>query len=229
MKNKINVNTKLTAALKEKVKHSNALVEAIRKNHNEFVSYWLVCYSAKSFNALDLFEPYLYDASLNFCPSELYNGFYTPTHLDSKSCYESTGKFDIPEKFSDGPMFLSLGHQETDNRNALFIPTTCLTGPNTALYETLKKYTPKPEKSGGSQYDYFPNDYYSDSYGLSNRMRSEVTHAVVLYEGNQDGDCNITVRWIRDDLGFRLNEFISVNDIFNYLWDGVEINPFSYY
>ena len=85
------------------------------------------------------------------------------------------------------------------------------------------------EKSRGSQYDYFPNDYYSDSYGLSNRMRSEVTHAVVLYEGNQDGDCNITVRWIRDDLGFRLNEFISVNDIFNYLWDGVEINPFCYY
>ena len=76
MKNKINVNTKLTAALKEKVKHSNALVEAIRKNHNEFVSYWLVCYSAKSFNALDLFEPYLYDASLNFCPSELYNKNY---------------------------------------------------------------------------------------------------------------------------------------------------------
>jgi len=60
-------------------------------------------------------------------------------------------------------------------------------------------------------------------------MRSEVTHAVVLYEGNQDGDCNITVRWIRDDLGFRLNEFITVSDIFNYLWDGVEINPFSYY
>jgi len=187
MKNKINVNTKLTAALKEKVKHSNALVEAIRKNHNEFVSYWLVCYSAKSFNALDLFEPYLAYASLNFCPSNLYDKNY-----DSKSYYESTGKFDIPETFSDGPMFLSLGHQETDNHNALFIPTTCLTGRNTDLYETLKKYTPKPEKSGGSQYDYFPNDYYSDSYGLSNRMRSEVTHAVVLYEGNQNGDCNIT-------------------------------------
>tara|TARA_R100000234_G_scaffold3274_1_gene2692 strand:- start:2025 stop:2702 length:678 start_codon:yes stop_codon:yes gene_type:complete len=225
MKNKINVNTKLTAALKEKVDHTKPLVDTIRKNHNEFVGYWLVCYSAKSFNALDLFEPYLYNASLNFCPSELYNGFYT----DSKSCYESTGKFDIPEKFSDGPMFLGLSHQETDNRNALFIPTTCLTGRNTGLYETLKKYTPKPEKSGGSQYDYFPNGYYSDSYGLSNRMRPEVTHAVVLYEGNQNGDCNITVRWIRDNLGFKLHEFICVGDIFEYLWEGLNVNPFSCY
>ena len=224
MKDNINVNTKLTAALKEKVDHTNPLVEAIRKKHNEFVDYWLVCYSAESFKALDLFEPYLAYASLNFCPSNLYHN----TH-DSKSYYESTGKFDIPQKFSDGPMFLGLSHQETYGRDALFIPTACLTGRNTDLYETLKKYTPKPEKSGGSQYDYFPNDYYSDSYSLVNRMRSEVTHAVVLWESTESGDYDITVRWIRDDLGFRLNEFITVSDIFNYLWDGLQINPFNNY
>ena len=66
MKDNINVNTKLTAALKEKVDHTKPLVEAIRKKHNEFVDYWLVCYSAESFKALDLFEPYLAYASLNF-------------------------------------------------------------------------------------------------------------------------------------------------------------------
>ena len=248
MKDNINVNTKLTAALKEKVDHTKPLVEAIRKNHNEFVSYWLLCYSAESFDAMDLFEPYLWNASLNFHPSRLYDQMYgryesggkfdTPSKFndetygqnkDVSNYYESGGEFDIPQKFSDGPMYLSLGHHETDNRNALFIPTTCLTGPNTALYNTLKNYTPKPEKSGGSQYDYFPNDYYSDSYCLSNRMRSEVTHAVVLYEGNQDGDNDITVRWIRDDLGFRLNQFITVSDVLDYLWDGLQINPFSNY
>ena len=228
MKDNINVNTKLTAALKEKVDHTKPLVEAIRKNHNEFVSYWLLCYSAESFDAMDLFEPYLWDASLNFHPSRLYDQMYG-RNKDVSNYYESGGEFDIPQKFSDGPMYLSLGHHETDNRNALFIPTTCLTGPNTGLYNTLKKYTPKPEKSGGSQYDYFPNDYYSDSYSLVNRMRSEVTHAVVLYEGNQDGDYDITVRWIRDDLGFRLNEFITVSDILDYLWDGLQINPFNHY
>ena len=230
MKNKINVNTKLTAALKEKVDHSKPLVDAIRKRHNEFVSYWLVCYSAESFEALDLFEPYLFNATLNFRPSRLYDEIYSRSN-DLPSYYESVGGgFNkIPEKFSDGPISIGLCHQETDSRNALFIPTTCLTGSNTGLYETLKKFTPKAEKGAVSTYEYFPNEYYSEAIGLSNRMRSEVTHAVVLYEGNQDGDCDITVRWIRNDLGSSLYKFINVKTIFEYLWEGLDVNPFSYF
>ena len=227
MKNKININTKLTAALKEKVEHTKPLVDAIRKKHNEFVSYWLVCYSAESFEALDLFEPYLFNATLEFCPSRLYDKVYS-RNSDLSSYYESVGDgFNkIPQKFSDGPMLLGLSHEETDNRNALFIPTTCLTGRNTALYDTLKKYTPKPEKGAVSTYEYFPSDYYSEAVGLSNRMRSEVTHAVVLYDGNQDGDCNITVRWVRNDLGASIHKFVNVKAIFQYLWKGLEVNPF---
>lgn len=229
MEKLINVNTKLTEALKEKVDHSNPLVDTIRENHKEFVSYWLVCYSAESFEALDLFEPYLFNATLNFRPSRLYDEIYSRSN-DLPSYYESVGDFDkIPEKFSDGPMFLGLSHEETDNRNALFIPTTCLTGSNTGLYETLKKFTPKAEKGAVSTYEYFPNEYYSEAIGLSNRMRSEVTHAVVLYEGNQDGDCDITVRWIRNDLGSSLYKFINVKTIFEYLWEGLNVNPFSYF
>ena len=130
MKEKININTNLTRALKERVEHSQKLVETVRKNYNEFLGYWLLCYDAASFDALDLFEPELYDASLNFNPGDLYGRYSKRIGHDSKKYYESTGKFDIPKKFSDGPMLLDLAHYETDGQGALFIPTTCLTGRN---------------------------------------------------------------------------------------------------
>ena len=82
MKEKININTNLIRALKERVKRSQALVETVRKNYNEFLGYWLVCYDAASFNALDLFEPDLFDASLKFNPGDFYNKYYERTGRD---------------------------------------------------------------------------------------------------------------------------------------------------
>tara|TARA_R110000796_G_scaffold55417_2_gene129038 strand:- start:504 stop:1169 length:666 start_codon:yes stop_codon:yes gene_type:complete len=218
MKEKININTKLTKALREGVEHSHTLVETIRKNHNEFVWYWLCSYDAATFDPMDMFEPNLYDVSLDFNPGDLYGKYYDRTGHDSKKYYESDGKFNMPKKFSDGPMLLNLGHYETDSRNALFIPTTCLTSCNSVFYRTLKKYTPK---------DCFPADYYTDSYKLSNRMRPEVTHAVILYTSNQDGDCDISVRWLQDSLLSTYKEFIGISEIFEHLWEGFQIDPFN--
>ena len=220
MKEKININTNLTRALKERVEHSQKLVETVRKNYNEFLGYWLLCYDAASFDALDLFHPELYDASLNFNPDDFYSKYYERTGHDSKKYYESTGKFDIPKKFSDGPMMLDLAHYETDAQCALFIPTTCLTGRNSYLYNTLKKYTPK---------DCFPADYYTESNGVPKRMSSEVTHAVVLYTSNQNGDDDISVRWLRDSLMSNYKEFIGIGDIFDHLWNDFHCDPFGTY
>jgi len=228
MKEKININTKLTKALREGVEHSHTLVETIRKNHNEFVWYWLCSYDAATFDPMDMFYANLFTTSLDFCPGDLYSNHFLRSERDSKFrserdskfYYESDGKFNMPKKFSDGPMLLNLGHYETDSRNALFIPTTCLTSRNSLFYSTLKKYTPK---------DCFPADYYTDSYKLSNRMRPEVTHAVILYTSNQDGDCDISVRWLQDSLLSTYKEFIGISEIFEHLWEGFQIDPFSNY
>ena len=226
MKEKININTNLIRALKERVKRSQALVETVRKNYNEFLGYWLICYDAASFNALDLFEPNLFDASLKFNPGDFYNKYYERTGRDSKKYYESTGKFDIPKKFSDGPMLLDLVRYETDAQCALFIPTACLTDRNRCLYYTLKKYTPK---------DCFPAEYFTESSnGVLKLIHPDVTHAVVLYSTNQDGDDDISVHWLQDNLGFRYSvgskkDFITVRDIFDHLWDDFRCEPFSIY
>ena len=238
-----NINTKLTEALKERIDNTKELVDVVRKNHNEFVDYWAVCYSADSFNPYSLFSPYLRGRSLEFTPSELYNNFYNiggPIGPESSSSYEwwSSGNterlpnkdsFDIPAEFNDGLMSLSLTHGEIYGKNVLFIPTSVLVGKNEDFYETLKDFSPTTEGV-----KCFPNEYYTKSYGLVNRMRPEVTHAVVLWSSDENGDNDIEVRWVRNDLSSAYNTsmsngFMTPCDVFDYLWDGFEIDPNCYY
>ncbi len=210
-----NINNKITKELKEKIAGTKELVDVAYKN-NEFFGYWLVCYESKLFNVMDLFYPNLYRAELDFSPSELYNKSYRNTD----SYYETAGADcfnDVPVKFRDGPLFIALSHQETYGRNALFIPTTFIAGANRNLYQTLKKFTPKPTKTR----EYFPESFYNETnYSLVNPMRSEVTHAVVLWESNENGDQDVVVRWMHQSW-VNHSEFISVNDVLQHLWNGV--------
>ena len=210
-----NINNKITKELKEKIATTKELVDAANKR-NEFFNYWMVCYESKSFNAMDLFYPDLSSAELEFNPSELYSNSYQKT----ESYYETGGAdcFDnIPVKFRDGPLFIALSHQETYGRNALFIPTANITGANRGLYQTLKKFTPKSTKTR----NYFPESFYTENnYSLVNPMRSEVTHAVILWESNQDGDQDVVVRWMHESW-VNYSEFISVNEVLEHLWNGV--------
>ena len=240
----MNINTKLTEALKEKMDNTKELVDVVRKNHNEFVDYWAVCYSADSFNPYSLFSPNLRGRSLDFNPSELYNNHYKiwgsySTSPAPNGSYEwwSSGNierlpnkdsFDVPAEFNDGLMFLSLTHGETYGNNALFIPTSVLVGKNEDFYEILKDFSPKAKSNG---VECFPTKYYTEAFGLANRMRPEVTHAVVLWSANEDGDRDIEVRWVRDDLSSSYDSigFITPSDVFDYLWDGLEIDPNCYY
>lgn len=230
---KINQNTKLLDALQLCITKSLGLVKELEKS-NEFVSYWLSCFSSADFDALDLFRPVLSDASLRFEPSNLYNATYNRSTKGTGNnfCYEWSSsvhsgkrgsgmrKLNIPRKFNNGPIHLSLLNQETDSMDVLFIPTECLLShKNVCLYNTLKKLTPK---------GCFPSDFYCESYRI-NRMRSEVTHAVVLYRVDQNGDNDIVVRWLSaDSLTQYDSPFISLDSIFDGLWTGVSVYPFSY-
>tara|TARA_R110002049_G_scaffold105219_2_gene252031 strand:+ start:379 stop:1047 length:669 start_codon:yes stop_codon:yes gene_type:complete len=211
-----NINNKIIKELKEKIATTKELVDVAYKN-NEFLGYWMNCYDSKSFDAMNLFYPNLARAELDFSPSELYNRSYRNTD----SYYEKSGSNcfnNIPVKFRDGPLFIGLSHQETYGRNALFIPTTCITGANRGLYQTLKKFTPKSTKTR----NYFPESFYTENnYSLVNPMRSEVTHAVVLWESNENGDENIKVHWMHESW-VNYSEFISVRDVLQHLWYGVE-------
>jgi len=237
----MNINTKLTEALKERMDNTKELVDVVRKNHNEFVEYQTFCYSANSFNPYNLFSPNLRGRSLEFNPSELLHNHYKiwesyATSPASNNYYSwgSSGdsvaageidrlpnksSFDVPAEFNDGLMSLSFYHGEIYGRNALFIPTSVLVGKNEGFYENLKEFSP-----------HFPNEYYTKSYGLVNRMLPDVTHAVVLWSSDEVGDNDIEVRWVRD--GFRSeisNGFMTPCDVFDYLWDGFEIDPNCYY
>ena len=232
---KINQNTKLLEELELGITKSLGLVKALEKS-NEFVSYWLSCFSSADFDALDLFEPVLYDASLRFEPSHLYNATYNRSAKGTGNnfCYEWSSsvnstkrgrgprKLNIPRKFNDGPIHLCLSHHETDSRDAMFIPTECLLSfKNVYLYNTLKKLTPKGA---------FPSEFYSESIsGGYSPMRSEVTHAVILYDVDQNGDNDISVRWLSaKSLTQYDSTFISLDAIFDNLFDGISVYPFSY-
>lgn len=225
---KINQNTKLLEELELGITKSLDLVRALEKT-NEFVNYWLCCYDRQRFNALDLFDSCLWDASLRFQPSELYGSTYgrSTNGTGNNFCYEwssqtsdrrNSKKINVPSQFNAGPIHLGLGHHETDSRDVLFIPTECLMdGYNGGLYNTLKKLTPKGA---------FPSDFYSESIsGAYNRMRSEVSHAVVLYCVDQNGDQDVSVRWYSND-GSRYS--FPLDAIFDHLWDGIRVYPFSY-
>ena len=231
----MNINTKLTEALKERIDNTKELVDVVRKNHNEFVDYQTFCYSANSFNPYNLFAPNLRGRSLEFNPSELFlnhygigsacNNYYS--WCSSGNNFPAGGidrlpnkdSFDVPAEFNDGLMCLSFYHGEIYGRNALFIPTSVLVGKNEDFYENLKEFS-----------SHFPNEYYNKSYNLINFMRPEVTHAVVLWSSDEVGDNDIEVRWVRDDLRSDIrNGFMTPCDVFDYLWDGFEIDPNCYY
>ena len=213
-----NVNNKITKELKARVEKTKPLVDLINKEYNEFFDYWMVCYTADSFKALDLFYPYLRGAELIFSPSELYNKAYglgdSNEHMYEKRGANCFNK--IPKKFSDGPMFLGLSHQETYGRDALFIPTKCISSFNQGLYKTLKEFTPKAVK----HCKYFPDAYFNEDI-MVQPMRPEVTHAVVLWESTENGDQDIKVRWIHESWN-NFSEFISMSTVFDHLWEGVD-------
>ena len=228
---KINQNTKLLEELDLGITKSLGLVRALGKT-NEFVNYWLCCHDRQRFNAVDLFHAVVFDESLNFEPSELYHSTYgrSTNGTGNNFCYEwssqtsdrrNSKKINIPSQFNAGPIHLCLGHHETDSRDVLFIPTECLMdGRNRELYPTLKRLTPK---------GLFPSDFYSESIsGAYNRMRSEVTHAVVLYNVDQNGDNDIVVRWYSNYASSYSGDFYSLDSIFDHLWDGISVYPFSY-
>ena len=222
---KINQNTKLLEDLELGITKSLDLVRALEKT-NEFVNYWLCCYDSERFEAVDLFHPIVHDRSLRFEPSDLYNNNY---RRGGKFCYEwssasdsrNSKKINVPSQFNAGPIQLCLGHHDTDSSNVLFIPTECLmSAHNRGLYEILKELSPK---------DSFPSKFYNDSLSLAyNRMRSEVSHAVVKYHVNQDGDCNISVRWYSDYKYRYSGDFYSLDSIFDHLWEGLDVYPYGY-
>ena len=230
---KINQNTKLLEDLELGITKSLDLVRALEKT-NEFVNYWLCCYDSERFEAVDLFHAVVFDESLNFEPSELYHNTWgrSTNGTGNDYCYEwssskshsrrgiNAKKINVPSKFNAGPIHLSLGHHETDSRDVLFIPTDCLmSAHNRELYETLKELSPK---------DSFPSKFYNDSLSLAyNRMRSEVSHAVVKYHVNQDGDSDISVRWYSDYKYRYSGDFYSLDFIFDHLWEGLEIYPYG--
>lgn len=222
---KINQNTKLLGDIELFITNSLGLVKELEKS-NEFVNYWLCCYDSERFEAVDLFHPMVEDRSLRFEPSDLYDNNY---RRGGKFCYEwssasdsrNSKKINVPSQFNAGPIHLCLGHHDTDSRNALFIPTECLmSAHNRGLYETLKELSPK---------DSFPSKFYNDSLSLAyNRMRSEVSHAVVKYHVNQDGDSDISVRWYSDYKYRYSGDFYSLDSIFDHLWEGLEVYPYGY-
>lgn len=230
---KINQNTKLLKDLELGITKSLDLVRALEKT-NEFVNYWLCAYDSERFEAVDLFHAVVFDESLNFEPSELYHNTWarSTNGTGNDYCYQwSSSKFhsrkginskkiNVPSKFNAGPIHLSLGHHETDSKDVLFIPTKCLmAGRNRELYPTLKRLTPK-----GS----FPSEFYSESIsGAYNRMRSEISHAVVVYRVDQNGDQDVSVRW-HSSHASRYSDFFPLDAVFDHLWEGISVYPFSY-
>jgi hypothetical protein len=212
---KENINDKVIKDLRERVEITKPIADLVNKKYNEFFEYWAVCYSADSFDAENLFFPVLSTRELSFSPSELYNKSWS-VNESSPQYFEKFGSdclVKVPEKFSDGVIVLALTHGETFGRQAMFIPTKLLTGRNHGLYNTLKEFTPKNTK----HCEYFPTRYYDDFLG----MRSEVTHAVVLWESNENGDYDISVRWIHENR-ITIDIFISINRVFEHLWNGVD-------
>tara|TARA_R100001460_G_scaffold55594_10_gene94994 strand:- start:2346 stop:3050 length:705 start_codon:yes stop_codon:yes gene_type:complete len=230
---KINQNTKLLKDLELGITKSLDLVRALEKT-NEFVNYWLCCYDSERFEAVDLFHAVVFDESLNFEPSELYHNTWarSTNGTGNDYCYEwssskshsrkgiNSKKINVPSKFNAGPIHLSLGHHETDSKDVLFIPTECLmAGRNRELYPTLKRLTPR-----GS----FPSEFYSESIsGAYNRMRSEISHAVVVYRVDQNGDQDVSVRW-HSSHASRYSDFFPLDAVFDHLWEGISVYPFSY-
>ena len=226
---KINQNTKLLEDLELGITKSLDLVRALEKT-NEFVNYWLCCYDSERFEAVDLFHAVVFDESLNFEPSELYSNTWVRSKgTGNNYCYEwssdasdrrNSKKINVPSKFNAGPIHLSLGHHETDSKDVLFIPTECLmAGRNRELYPTLKRLTPR-----GS----FPSEFYSESIsGAYNRMRSEISHAVVVYRVDQNGDQDVSVRW-HSSRASRYSDFFPIDAVFDHLWEGISVYPFSY-
>tara|TARA_R100001510_G_scaffold21234_1_gene18550 strand:- start:446 stop:1150 length:705 start_codon:yes stop_codon:yes gene_type:complete len=230
---KINQNTKLLKDLELGITKSLDLVRALEKT-NEFVNYWLCCYDSERFEAVDLFHAVVFDESLNFEPSELYHNTWarSTNGTGNDYCYEWSSskshsrkgingkKINVPSKFNAGPIHLSLGHHETDSKDVLFIPTECLmAGRNRELYPTLKRLTPR-----GS----FPSEFYSESIsGAYNRMRSEISHAVVVYRVDQNGDQDVSVRW-HSSHASRYSDFFPLDAVFDHLWEGISVYPFSY-
>ena len=210
-----NINDKVIKKLRERIKETKPVADLVNKKYNEFFEYWGVCYSADSFDAADLFYPVISARELSFNPSELYNKSWS-VNESSPKYFEKVGSdclVKVPEKFSDGVIVLALTHGETFGRQAMFIPTKLLTGRNNGLYNTLKEFTPKNTKTR----EYFPTRYYDDWLG----MRSEVTHAVVLWESNENGDDDVSVRWIHENR-MTIDTFISINYVFEHLWQGVD-------
>ena len=73
-------------------------------------------------------------------------------------------------------------------------------------------------------------EFYSESIsGAYNRMRSEVSHAVVVYRVDQNGDQDVSVRWYSShDSNKYWSDFFSLNDVFDHLWEGLQIYPYGY-
>lgn len=232
---KINQNTKLLGDIELFITKSLGLVKELEKS-NEFVHYWLNCYDSERFDAVDLFHAVVFDESLNFEPSDLYHNTWgrSTNGAGNDFCYEwssstshsrrgiNAKKINVPSKFNAGPIHLALGHHETDSKDVLFIPTECLmAGRNRELYPTLKRLTPR-----GS----FPSEFYSESIsGAYNRMRSEISHAVVVYRVDQNGDQDVSVRWYSNHASNKYwSDFFSLNDVFDHLWEGLQIYPYGY-
>ena len=94
-----------------------------------------------------------------------------------------------------------------------------MAGRNRELYPTLKRLTPR-----GS----FPSEFYSESIsGAYNRMRSEISHAVVVYRVDQNGDQDVSVRW-HSSRASRYSDFFPIDAVFDHLWEGISVYPFSY-